>query len=217
MKTRDRIVEEARRLFNAAGYGNVTTSALAAHLGIAEGNLWYHFKTKKMILEAIAEDYARAIESRLTLLPAAEGDIVADYAELMHVVIDEFRAFRSLFRDQADYGEHVEPIATHARDWIERTNTQLEAYLAVMVDRGLLDWPRDRLADLAINATIIFRYGLEHYRELGERTEEGTGAVRKTLARHLTLFEHALVPEARHQLRLLIDQPRDQPAFFNAI
>lgn len=206
MKTRDRIVQEARQLFNTQGFGNVTTATLAAHLGIAEGNLWYHFKSKRAVLAAIAEDYGHMIETRLALKPSANGDIVADYADLLHVVIEEFRAFRFLFRDQADYGEHVEPIASHARSWLERTYIQVEAYLAAMLEKGLLDWPTDRIADLAINVTIILRYGLEHYREMGEPTEEGAGAVQKTLVRHLTLFEHALQPQVTDRLRRSIDR-----------
>lgn len=208
MKTRDRIVLKARHLFNKQGYGNVTIATLAAHLGIAEGNLWYHFKTKRMILAAISEEYARAIESRLALIPSGDSNIVADYAALIHAVMAEIRAFRFLFRDQADYGEHVQLITTHARDWIGRSYAQLESYLTVMVEKELLDWPTERLADLAVNATIILRYGLEHYREMGEPTEEGTGAIQKTLNRHLTLFAHALKPDASKQLlRAILFEP----------
>ena len=65
MKTRDRIVEAARDLFNLQGYGAITTATLAAHLGIAEGNLWYHFKTRRALLDAIAEQFSKAIEARL--------------------------------------------------------------------------------------------------------------------------------------------------------
>ena len=206
MKTRDKIVHEARLLFNAQGYGNVTTAALAAHLGIAEGNLWYHFKTKRGVLEAIAGQYAETIEARLALAPAAHGDVIAEYTELLNAVIVEFRAFRFLYRDQKDYGDHVEPIAAHAPEWLERTYVQLYTYLAAMVTSGLLNWPTERLHDLAVNATIILRYGLDHYRELGVPTEEGSGAVQKTLLRHLTLFEHALLPDAAEQLRQSIDR-----------
>lgn len=206
MKTRDKIVHEARLLFNAQGYGNVTTAALAAHLGIAEGNLWYHFKTKRAILSEIAGQYAKAIEARLALTPNVRGDVIADYTGLLHAVIVEFRAFRFLFRDQNDYGEHAEPISTHAREWLERTYAQLHAYLGAMAAGGILQWHKEGLLDLAVNATIILRYGLDHYRELGEATEEGSGAVQKTLLRHLTLFEHALRPEAAEQLRQSIDR-----------
>lgn len=206
MKTKDRIVEEARRLFNARGYGNVTTAALAAQLGISEGNLWYHFKTKRAVLAAIAERFAEAIEARLTMRPRAAGDPVADYAALLEVLMAEFRDFRFLYRDQPSYGDHVAVIANAAPDWIARTYDQLEAHHGALVDAGLLNWPRDGLRDLAINATVILRYGLEHFRELGEPTEAGTGAVRRTLLRHVTLFAHGLAPAAAQRLHAAIDR-----------
>jgi AcrR family transcriptional regulator len=204
MKTRERIVERARLLFNEQGYGAVTTAALAARCGIAEGNLWYHFKTKQALLDAIAARFAEAIEARLSLRPGSEP--VGDYAHLLHAVMREFRDFRFLYRDQSIYGEHAEVIRAGAPDWLERTFVQFEAHLAALANAGLLDWPRERLRDLAINATIILRYGLEHYRELGKPTGEGSGAIRRTLLRHLTLFEHRLAPAAAAEIRAEIDR-----------
>lgn len=205
MKTRDRIVGEALRLFNTRGYGEVTTAALAAQLGMAEGNLWYHFKTKRALLDAIAERYAEAIEARLTLRPGGAADCVEDYITLVHACMEEFRTFRFLYRDQATYGEHVDVIAAQAPQWLERSFLQIEAHLAALVDEDLLKWPRAQLHDLAINATIILRYGLEHFREMGEPTSEGTGAVRKTLQRHLTLFRHALEPTTGERLSAAVE------------
>lgn len=204
MKTRERIVEQARLLFNEQGYGAVTTAALAARCGIAEGNLWYHFKTKQALLDAISARFAEAIEARLGLRP--RDDPVGGYTRMLHAVMREFRDFRFLYRDQSNYGEHAEAIRVGAPDWLERTFAQLEAHLAALADAGLLDWPRERLRDLAINATIILRYGLEHYRELGEPTGEGSGAIRRTLLRHLTLFEHRLAPAAAAEIRAAIDR-----------
>lgn len=203
MKTKDRIVEAARSLFNEQGYGAVTTAALAAHLGIAEGNLWYHFKTKRALLEALADRFGAVIETRLALRP--DGDPVGSYVRLLAVMMEEFRRFRFIYRDQQSYGEHVEIIAQRAPGWILATYDQLEAYLGALAQAGLLDWPAERLRDLAINSTIVLRYGLEHYRELGEPTGEGTGAVRRTLARHLTLFEHRLDSAAAARLHAGID------------
>ena len=202
MKTRDRIVETARLLFNEHGYGATSTASLAAACGIAEGNLWYHFKTRAALLDALTERFALVIEARLALAP--DQAPIASYARLLAAIMAEFRGFRFLYRDQPAYGEHREAIAVRAPEWIERTYAQLEAHLAALVDAGLLDWPTTRLRDLAINATIILRYGLEHYRELGEPTGSGTGAVRRTLLRHLTLFEHRLDVAAAAQLNAAI-------------
>jgi len=199
MRTRERIVEQARLLFNEQGYGAVSTAALAAHCGIAEGNLWYHFKTKRALLDALGERYAEVIEPRLALAP--DGDPLAAYARLLAALMAEFRDFRFLYRDQQSYGEHAGTIRDRAPDWLERTYLQLEAHLAALVGAGLLDWPRERLRDLAINATIVLRYGLEHTRELGAPTGEGSGAVRRLLVQHLTLFEHQLTPDAAQALR----------------
>jgi AcrR family transcriptional regulator len=204
MKTRERILIEALTLFNDEGYAVVTTAALAAHCRIAEGNLWYHFKTKRALLDAIGARFAARIEARLALEP--QGDPVAAYARLMAVVMAEFREFRFLYRDQYAFGELPDPIRIHAPRWNEQTFVQLEAHLAALVEAGLLDWPRERLRDLAINATIVLRFGLEHFRELGEPTGEGSGVVERILLRHLTMFEHALDPAAARRLREAIAQ-----------
>ncbi len=206
MKTRDRIVAAARVLFNEHGFEAVTTAALAARCGIAEGNLWYHFKTKRDLLDAVADQFAASIDARLELAPDPGGDSVADYVRLIGALMDEFRLFRFLYRDQAAYGEHAAVIARRAPEWLDQTFFQIEAHLARLVDAGLLVWPRGGLRDLAVNATIILRYGLEHYRERGEPTGTGTGAVRRTLERHLTLFEHALDPAAAARLRTALVQ-----------
>lgn len=201
--TRERIIDTALTLFNSQGYGAVTTAALAAECGMAEGNLWYHFKTRGALLDAISQRFAAAIELRFALRPGA--DPLEDYGLMLEMMMAEFRAFRFLYRDQQSYGEQATLIVSNAPRWLETTFDQIEIYLAALVDAGLLDWPRERLRDLAINATIILRYGLEHYRELGAPIGEGAGAVRRTLLRHLTLFEHRLDPAAAARLHTAIE------------
>ncbi len=204
MKTRDRILATALNLFNEVGYGAVTTAALAEHLGMAEGNLWYHFKTKRALLDAIGERFAARFEARLALV--TQGDPVESYARLLAAITAELRDYRFLYRDQPAYGDHAAVIAERAEEWIRRTYRQFELHLAALVAAGVLDLPAERLPDLAINASILLRYGLEHERELGVATASGTGAVRRTLLRHLTLFDHALAPSALAHLRRAIDQ-----------
>ena len=203
VKTRDRIVATALARFNAEGYGAVSTAALASACDMAEGNLWYHFKTRAALLDAIGQRFAERIEARLALRPG--GDPVGDYAALLEAVMAEFRAFRFLYRDQQAYGDEAVLIQQNAPRWLVATFDQIEAHLAALVAAGLLDWPAERLRDLAINATIVLRYGLEHYRELGDPIGEGAGAVRRTLLRHLTLFEHRLDGSASERLHRAIE------------
>ena len=105
----------------------------------------------------------------------------------------------------AAYGDHAAVIAENAPRWTRETFAQIEAHLAALVEAGLLNLPREQLTDLAVNATILLRFGLEHERELGVPTASGTGAVRRTLLRHLALFEHALAPAAAAELKAAIE------------
>lgn len=201
MKTRDRIILQARLYFNRETYGAVTTAALADACGIAEGNLWYHFKTKRDLLSAIAEEFAGRVDARLAMQPDP-ADPVGSYCAMLDALMRELRDYRFLYRDQPHYGEHVEPIASRVAGWLVETEDGIEAHLAALVDARLLDWPKERLRDLAVNATIILRYGLEHHAELGQPQ----GAVRKTLLQQLTLFEDRLDERAARAIHVAIDR-----------
>jgi AcrR family transcriptional regulator len=56
MKTKDKIRVKAIALFNSKGFKNVTLREVAKELGISYGNVTYHFKTKKEVIELLYED-----------------------------------------------------------------------------------------------------------------------------------------------------------------
>lgn len=74
----------------------MTTAALAAELGISEGNLWYHFKTKRDLFESISEEFVRYSNERLALRPSGEKDVVEGYIELMMAHERELLLYRFL-------------------------------------------------------------------------------------------------------------------------
>ena len=200
MKTRDRILETARTLFNARRFGNVTTAELATECGISEGNLWYHFKNKRALLEALSERFLEDVEHRLAMLPCDEEDVLEDYADMITALVSEIRHYRFLYRDQADYGEHTEGLLQRLPGIYRDTLAQFRTYLHAMVKAGHLDMPRDRLPELATNIVIVLRYHLEFLRESGADSDVGSGAVAKAAQQHLTLFRHGLTPEAAAKL-----------------
>ncbi len=201
MKTRDRILVAARTLFNARRFGNVTTADLAAETGISEGNLWYHFKNKRALLEALSEQFLNDVEHRLSLLPSGGPEILAEYVGMLDALSEEIRQYRFLYRDQADYGEHTDALLTRLPGIYRDTLAQFRTFLHGMIKAGHLDLPADRLDTLAMNITVILRYHLEFLRESGGVADVGSGAIRQSLIQHLSLFDDKLTPDARTQLR----------------
>ena len=67
MSKKEDILETATRLFSSKGYRNTSIAELAKSTGVAEGTIFYHFKTKKELFLAILE------ELRKTLIGAFEA------------------------------------------------------------------------------------------------------------------------------------------------
>lgn len=55
MKRRDKILENATWLFAHKGYKDTSTAELAKLIGVAEGTIFYHFKTKEALFLAVLE------------------------------------------------------------------------------------------------------------------------------------------------------------------
>jgi len=214
MKTRERIIVLAQTRFNELGYGNVTTAALAAEFGISEGNLWYHFKTKRDLLETISAEFVLYLNERLALLPDKRNDVVEGYIALMVSLAQELLKYRFLYRDQADYGCHSQIVLNNITGLYEKSRAQFKAFYSEVVRVNVLDWPKGQLYGLAVNAIILIRFGLEYFRESQQAFD--SRAVEKTFLQHLTLFEHRLEPAAARRLRYAIANHLSDAAVYAA-
>jgi len=56
MKTKDKIKNTSRELFNKKGFKNVTLREVAKELSISYGNVTYHFETKNQLIRCLYED-----------------------------------------------------------------------------------------------------------------------------------------------------------------
>ena len=180
----------------------MTTAALAAELGISEGNLWYHFKTKRDLLEAISAEFVLYLNERLALLPDKKADVIEGYIALMASHEQELLRYRFLYRDQADYGGHSQIVLDNITGLYDKSRAQFKAFYSEMVRVGVLDWPKNQLDSLTVNAVILIRFGLEYLRESQQAFD--SSAVEKTFLQHLTLFEHRLEPAAAKRLRYAV-------------
>jgi AcrR family transcriptional regulator len=61
MTRKETILHVATKLFSEKGYRNTTIAELAEHTGVAEGTIFYHFKTKEGLFLAILENIRQTL------------------------------------------------------------------------------------------------------------------------------------------------------------
>jgi len=193
------IVETALALFNEKGYGATTTAAIAEATGKTVGNLWYHYRTKGDLLDAISDLAIERFEERIAIRPLYGENILHEYAKMLRFFAKELRDFRFIYRDQSDYGESATKILNVTPRIYRETLAQFDLYFNIMIKEKYLTDNPDRIDVLMQASIIIIRYHLEIRRERGIENEPGSGAIQDAL--HLKLFEPLLTPEAINILR----------------
>jgi AcrR family transcriptional regulator len=71
-RTRARVLDTARKLFNDQGTAAVSTNHIAAAAEMSPGNLYYHFTDKHAIVRALFAQYASEFDDRWQ--PGGDGD-----------------------------------------------------------------------------------------------------------------------------------------------
>lgn len=188
-KTRDRILLAVRELFNEQGEANITFADIGERLGISEGNVWYHFRTRRDLILALFEELqmeARANQQReLNDVRQIEGLLVQGF----HLMWE----YRFFYRDhinwivsQREVHEQLVALTIEGHAFIERV-------LERLCRLELLDIQKSQSATLATNIWIICRYWLDYcqtrneQRQIVERDfQDGMQQVRALLYPYLT-------------------------------
>jgi AcrR family transcriptional regulator len=79
-KTAGRIMDVAERLFARNGYAATTLREIAQEAGLREPGLYNHFANKEALYGAVLERSLRPMETRITALFEAKGDLTAAIA-----------------------------------------------------------------------------------------------------------------------------------------
>ncbi|MEZ4883966.1 MAG: TetR/AcrR family transcriptional regulator [Chitinophagales bacterium] len=96
-KTQKKILANAIQLFNKRGVGNVRLQDIAKKAGISAGNLSYHYKTKKDLMEAVLAYMTEELKStRSANMAFLEKD---DYISLIKTYLRFQIGHRFFYRD----------------------------------------------------------------------------------------------------------------------
>lgn len=194
--TKERILATSLRLFNEQGYDTVPLSRIAEDVGISEGNLWYHFRSKKDLVSAHQLALFAIIDERLAIESTPES-VLENYALFNRMMFEEVWNYQFLYRDQADYGRSSPELEERVRHIYQMTTTMLTTFYLQMLAAGHLRSPDSDLVTLAENVWIIVRYWPSYLREAMRVVKLDKAALNAGIKHHFTLLDLHLTPEAR--------------------
>ena len=160
-RTRERILELSLRLFNEQGEPHVTTSAIADEMNISPGNLYYHFRNKDDIVNALFEQYEREIDALLRL-PGERPADVEDAWLFLHLLFETIWRHRFVYRDPSDLLTRNRRIETRFRAILERKTLAAHRLCEGLASTGQLAATDFEIDALATNMVVVATWWLQY-------------------------------------------------------
>jgi AcrR family transcriptional regulator len=198
MKTRDRILQKALALFNRRGESDVSLAQVAAELDISEGNLWYHFRTKRDLIGALLEELEQVIEANLGRSPG-DPHRVETYGEYTRQCFRNMWAYRFLYWARFDPVKDGE-LASRRLLVTANCHDGTERLLKEMVRCKLLDASPAEVADLAMATSVIQRYWFDYQQERYGVTQPSETDLHAGVRQVFALYRPYLSASARAQM-----------------
>lgn len=136
--TRDRIVDEAMRLFSQHGYASTSVAKIEAAAGLTAGagGLYHHFKSKEAVLAAGIERHLARLDAlrdiRRLLTPL--GDLKAELTLIARYILAELDSEAQLLRILVSEARSRPELLTAAVDQL--VNSSLEGFAGWIAERS---------------------------------------------------------------------------------
>jgi len=160
MTKKDAIIEAATRLFAVKGFNETSTAEVAKEAGVAQGTLFYHFKTKEGIMlevfHGIMETYQEGLEKAVK--EADTGFEALEAILRFHFIFTETNAERFLvvLRDFPFYFAQSDP---ENRDRVRRKVQRTVGFIREALERGRSD---GSIREVPVEETAHVLRGLMH-------------------------------------------------------
>ncbi|MFC3912958.1 TetR/AcrR family transcriptional regulator [Pseudaeromonas sharmana] len=206
MKTKDKIIHAAIELFNLQGEQNVTTNHIAAHLGMSPGNLYYHFRNKEDIIQAIFDRYAEQLNLLFGLDDNSGSESVGGLRtsmRYMEAVVGLMWQFRFIYENLPDILSRDVVMAEKYRQIQEPVYGLMTRHLLGLRAQGILlanDEDLDALLHLMKQVLIFWPAYLHTLTPGGNITK---AMVYGVVPRVFFMFRPYMAPEALDELRQL--------------
>ena len=161
MKTRDRILDVSLDLFNSEGEAKQTAVDIANALDMSPGNLYYHFKGKEPIIEAL---FDRFEEEMQIILGGSHGAVtsIEDNWVFIYIVLEEIYDFRFFYCNVVDMMERYPGLANRFRKILAMKRQAIENVIGQLEKRDLVTLDRRLRAPLVQQMLSTLTFWLSH-------------------------------------------------------
>ncbi len=155
--TRDKILEEALRQFNANGSERVSIRNIAGALDISAGNLTYHFKNTDALVHQLYLNLVDDLNTRIAILSENREPDFAWLAEQTDVTFRVMYQYKFLLLDFPAIARRIAPIRNHFQELMEGRKVEFRMLMFYWVEKGLLraEWAPG-LYDNLIRHSMLF-------------------------------------------------------------
>ena len=192
--TRERILDASRTLFNQKGYKGTTLAEIARTVGIAPGNLTYHFPTKRDLARELERGVRRSVREQRER--PSSGSVADQYVDYVLFAMNHTWENRFLLRDHAQLADDA-PTGRPDPDMVADLDL-LEGALRRMKKEGAFrrDVPLD-LEVLARSLWIVSRFWMDHLREVEGLEQVGWADQERGVLHHFALLRPHLTAASR--------------------
>ena len=201
--TRAEILAAAARIFAEAGLAGARTEAIAAAAGVNKALLYYYFRSKERLYEAVVEDHFREFNRQALEVLAAPGSarsVLLQYVSLHFDFISARRRYACLYQQMMITGGR--PLERLVRKYfIPRSQA-----FGKLLERGMREGEFRRVdamhAAISIVALIVFYFSAAPVlRVLGRPDAYSTLNLERRKAEVLDFICHGLFREPEMPLR----------------
>lgn len=101
--TKEKILEEALKLFAQSGYMGTSMNDIASRLGVTKAALYKHYKSKQEILDSIIDKMNELDMERVKQYEMPEGKVIAEYKETAFDKIKQFTKMQFLHWTEEEF------------------------------------------------------------------------------------------------------------------
>lgn len=155
MKTRDKILETALKLFNEKGISEISSKTIADEMGISYGNLCYHFPKKDDIILELYLNMQEKLDIQFRNIHEEVINLEFMLTRLK-VLFDEIYKYKFLYIGITKMMRHFDHVKTHARQQFDQRWQILDTLAQFLIANDYMKpFPEEKQKDMLIHALLM--------------------------------------------------------------